>query len=141
MITNERQYRITKAEADRFAAVIEHSDEENAGAHPLLRDAMKASLESQLYDLRQELADYEALRTGEVDVMELDSLNQLPEMLIRARIATRLTQKQLAERLGIKEQQIQRYEATRYAAANLERIQAVAEALGVRIQERVLLPH
>jgi len=141
MITNERQYRITKAEADRFAAAIEHSDEENAGVHPLLRDAMKASLESQLHDLRQELADYEALRMGEVDVVELDSLNQLPEALIRARIATRLTQKQLAERLGIKEQQIQRYEATRYAAANLERIQAVAEALGVRIQERVLLPH
>jgi len=141
VITNERQYRTTKAEADRFAAAVEHSDEENAGAHPLLQDAMKASLESQLHDLRQELADYEALRTGEVDVVELHSLSQLPEMLIRARIATRLTQKQLAERLGLKEQQIQRYEATRYAAANLERIQAVAEALGVRIQERILLPH
>jgi hypothetical protein len=31
-------------------------------------------------------------------------------------------------------------EATRYAGVSLERIQAVAEALGVKIHERVILP-
>ena len=51
-----------------------------------------------------------------------------------------LTQKELARRLGLKEQQIQRYEATRYAGASLTRIQAVVEALGVRIHERVIMP-
>ncbi|MDQ3702081.1 MAG: helix-turn-helix transcriptional regulator, partial [Chloroflexota bacterium] len=51
-----------------------------------------------------------------------------------------LSQKELARRLGLKEQQIQRYEARRYAGASLERVQAVADALGVQIHERVLLP-
>ena len=73
-------------------------------------------------------------------VLGLDSLAALPEALIRARIAAGLTQKELATRLGLKEQQVQRYEATRYAAASLTRIQAVAEALGVRIEERITLP-
>jgi len=35
---------------------------------------------------------------------------------------------------------VQRYEATRYAGVSLERIQAVAEALGLTIREQVLFP-
>ena len=54
--------------------------------------------------------------------------------------AAGLNQRDLATRLGLKEQQIQRYEATHYAGVSLERIQAVAEALGVQIHERVILP-
>ena len=65
---------------------------------------------------------------------------KLPEALIRARIAAGLSQKELAGRLGLKEQQIQRYEARRYAGASLDRIQAVADALGMQIHERVVLP-
>jgi len=64
----------------------------------------------------------------------------LPEALVRARKAAGLTQKELGRRLGLKEQQIQRYESTRYAGANLTRVQAVVDALGVRIHERVILP-
>src|SRR5215471_2852389 len=97
-------------------------------------------MESQLEELREELAEYEALRNGHIAVLELDSLDKLPEALIRARIAAGLTQKQLAQRLGLKEQQIQRYEAKRYAGASLQRIQAVAEALGATIREQVVLP-
>ncbi|MBI4493814.1 MAG: hypothetical protein HY690_13565 [Chloroflexi bacterium] len=37
------------------------------------------------------------------------------------------------------EQQIQRYEATRYASVSLDRIQAVAEALGVKVREQMIL--
>ena len=101
---------------------------------------MRESLESELEILREQLAEYEALRSGRIAVLELDSLTALPDALIRARIAGGLTQKELATRLGLKEQQIQRYEATRYAGVSLERIQAVAEALGVKIHERVILP-
>ena len=64
----------------------------------------------------------------------------LGKRLRRMRTERGLTQKELATRLGLKEQQIQRYEATRYAGVSLERVQAVAEALGVKIHERVILP-
>jgi transcriptional regulator with XRE-family HTH domain len=46
----------------------------------------------------------------------------------------------LADRLGLKKQQIQRYEATRYARVGIERLQAVAGALGVKIREQVIMP-
>ncbi len=140
MITNERQYRITKEEAEKFAAALER--EEGGATHldPLLRTAMREALESQLQELREELADYEAVRTGQVRVLELASLRDLPEALIRARLAAGLTQKGLAERLKLKEQQVQRYEATRYTGVRWERLQAVADALGVQLQEHVILP-
>ncbi len=86
------------------------------------------------------LAEYEALRAGQVSVLELDSLADLPEALIRARIAAGLTQKNLAARLGLKEQQVQRYEATRYDGVSLGRVQAVADALELQIREQVILP-
>jgi ribosome-binding protein aMBF1 (putative translation factor) len=140
MITNERQYRIARAEAQRFEHALMHGDEQGAQIHPRLRQAMREGLESQLMDLRAQVAEYEALRGGHVAVLEFDTLTALPDALIRARTAAGVTQKELAARLGIKEQQVQRYEATRYAGANLERMQAVAEALGVTIHERVTLP-
>jgi transcriptional regulator with XRE-family HTH domain len=54
-----------------------------------------------------------------------------------ARIASKMTQRQLAEKLGLKPQQIQRYEATRYRTITLERILEVAEALGLKLQAPV----
>jgi HTH-type transcriptional regulator/antitoxin HigA len=56
-------------------------------------------------------------------------LEALPEMLTEERIRLGLTQKQLADKLGLKEQQIQRYESSRYQSASLRRLQEVAKAL------------
>jgi ribosome-binding protein aMBF1 (putative translation factor) len=139
MITNERQYRISKAEAERFEQALVASDKETAQLHPLLRQAMHDGLQSQLDELREQIVAYEHLRNDGVTILELDSLDQLPDALIQARIAAGLTHKDLAHRLGLREQQIQRYEATRYEGAAFRRIQEVANALGLRISERVEL--
>jgi ribosome-binding protein aMBF1 (putative translation factor) len=140
MISNEREYQITKEEAERFERAIQAGDRQGTDLDPLIRQAMREAMESQLEELREELVEYDALRYGHIAVLELDALDKLPEALIRARIAAGLTQKQLAQRLGMKEQQIQRYEARRYAGASLARVQAVAEALGVKIRQQVVLP-
>ncbi len=140
MIGNEREYRITNAAIGRFEEALNRLDEGSTERHSLLQQALRESMAGEAQVLREQVAEYDALRGGQVAVLEVDSLRELPDALIRARIATGLTQKALAARLGLKEQQIQRYEATRYASANLSRIQAVADALGVRIHERIVLP-
>lgn len=140
MITNERQYRITKSWLERFERARDGVEEARDGLQPRARQALRDQYESQIEELRSQLAEYEALRRGQVAVLELESLRELPDALIRARAVAGLTQKALAERLGLKEQQIQRYEATRYAGVSLERLQAVADALGVVIREQVVLP-
>jgi ribosome-binding protein aMBF1 (putative translation factor) len=101
--------------------------------HPLIAKAQEAALTSQLADLESELREYESLKAGEFKLDSLRLVADLPHALIRARIAQGLSQKDLAERLGLKEQQIQRYEATDYASANLARIREVVTAFGVDI--------
>lgn len=139
MITNERQYRITKGWLERFIQAKESVDGQSGTLHPRAVQALRDQYTSQIEELSTELADYERLRRGEVTILELHSLRELPDALIRARAAARLSQEDLAGRLGLKKQQVQRYEATRYAGVSLERIQAVADALGVTIHEQVTL--
>ncbi len=60
-------------------------------------------------------------------------------MLIQARIAAGLTQEQLASKLGLRRQQIQRYEATGNQSASMERMNDLIRALGVRLPRPVEL--
>ncbi len=148
MIKNERQYRITRAQAERLRkSVVRAGSSDESGVHgardfstgvvrearppyravhPLIAKAQKDAMISQLADLDSELKEYEAIKAGQFDARGLDAVAGIPKLLIQARIANGLSQKQLAERLGLKEQQIQHYEATEYASASLRRIREVA---------------
>ena len=77
------------------------------------------------------MREYESLKAGKFQWDSLSMVADLPSILIKARIARGLSQKDLAERIGLKEQQIQRYEATDYATANLSRIKEVVNAFGM----------
>lgn len=142
MITNERQYKITRSEAARFRKAISELSKgpSRSDVHPRLLQAEREAMESQLADLQAELAEYERLKTADLSVISINSFDELADGLIRARIANGLSQKALAHRLGLKEQQIQRYEAERFASASYQRLQEIANALGVRIKNDILLP-
>ncbi len=132
MISNERQYRITRTQAARFSQTLRDIREgrgEVRGSHPLIVKAQEQALSSQLADLQMELREYESLKSGKFRMDRLAAVDELPTVLIEARISQGLSQKDLAERVGLKEQQIQRYEATDYASASLFRIKEVASAL------------
>lgn len=84
--------------------------------------------------LQQQRDECTALKSGAVQNLRAQSLADLPRLLIQARIARRLAQRELAERLGMKEPQIQRYEAEGYAQASLTRLNQVAEALPLEME-------
>jgi ribosome-binding protein aMBF1 (putative translation factor) len=133
MIRNEREYRITKAQAKKFEQALAQLPKEHSiggGVHPRLAKAQKDALRSQLDSLSKQIRDYERLRRRGGKALDVTSIENLPQSLIRARIAAGLTQKELAARIGIKEQQVQRYEATNYASASLARVLQVARILG-----------
>ena len=143
MIKNERQYRITKAEADKFERLI--TDLEVGSAADLsipaaFRKAEIDGLRSQLADLRNQIQEYDDLRSGKHVLLETISFQDLPRTLVKARIASGWSQKQLAEQLNLKEQQVQKYEATGYAGASMSRLGEVADALGLKVRKDVFLP-
>ena len=132
MIKNERQYRISKAQAAKFEEALRAFLAESRNdrtTHPRLIKAQKDAIQSQLESLRRELTDYEDLESGNMPAPDLEYISVVPRDLIRARIASGLSQKELAERLGMPEQQIQRYEAKEYESVSLARISEVAKVL------------
>jgi DNA-binding Xre family transcriptional regulator len=86
-------------------------------------------MQSQLESLQRELTEFSDLKAGHIPSPDLGYISVIPRDLIRARIASGLSQKELAERLGMAEQQIQRYEAIEYESVSLARISQIAEAL------------
>jgi ribosome-binding protein aMBF1 (putative translation factor) len=140
MITNDVQYRNTKAWLARFeAAATELSTTAATPRRSRLQQLQIDAANAHADDLRTELADYDVLRSGTIRTIEAPTLGGLADALIKARIARGWTQKRLAEQLGIAEQQVQRYEATSYAAANLARLGDIADALAVTITETLTL--
>ena len=74
MIKNERQYRITRTQAERFARTLEGLTSRPAGAdgmHPMIAQAQVDAVSSQLADLEAELREYEAVRDGRFEVEAL----------------------------------------------------------------------
>ncbi len=134
MISNEAQDRSTLAHLRRFEEALANLEESHGGSRSKMDQLEMDAVASQVDDLRGEIAEYDRLRSGQVSELRADTLGELASLLVRARIARGWTQRQLAESLGVAEQQIQRYEATNYRSASLARITDVAHALHLDIR-------
>jgi HTH-type transcriptional regulator/antitoxin HigA len=138
MITNERQYRITKRQLSTIRKALKEFNilevSERLGSKILAESEIRA-MKSEKEILKNQLKEYELLRSGEITQLKASNLSELPIILIRARIAQGLTQRELADIVGLKEQQIQRYESEEYGTASLRRMQNIATALKLNITE------
>jgi DNA-binding XRE family transcriptional regulator len=132
MIQNELQYRVTQSRLNGFRAALALLEQQSDG--PVLTTMLErnASL-SLIEDFQQNIDAYLALRTpGQAP--DLNPIANLGQDLIKARIAAGLSQEELANRLHLKRQQIQRYEETAYASASVAKVQQVAQVLkGCRV--------
>ncbi len=145
MIKNDRQYRITKAAATKFEEALKQLESSPSAAdpsvHPMIQKAERDAVHSQLEDLRAQLDEYEILSTGKSGIIEAASLADLPTALIHARIASGFSQKDLGGLLNMKEQQVQRYEATDYQQASLSRLLEIAKVLNVKVRQEMTPTH
>ena len=132
MIKNEVQYKLTKTSVEGFEKRLNWlraNPEARGDVDPIVARAEEDALESMIEELNEELQDYNRTKAGHVDMEVLSSVDKIAGVLISARIAKGLTHRQLASMVGLKEQQIQRYEARDYANVDLSRVQEIAKAL------------
>ena len=132
MIKNEVQYKLTKTSVEGFEKRLNWlraNPETRADLDPIVAGAEEDALESTIEELREELQDYNRTKAGHVEMEVLLTVDRIAGVLISARIAKGLTQRQLASMVGLKEQQIQRYEARDYTNVDLSRVQEIAKAL------------
>jgi transcriptional regulator with XRE-family HTH domain len=128
MIKNERQYHVTRSQIEKFEDALKQAANDKSAADSL-QTLKEGAFRSKLADLREDVRQYETLRAGMLPEGGPRPLEELPDALVEARLASGLTHRDLAERLEIQEQQVQRYEATNYHGASLARVLDVAEAL------------
>lgn len=132
MIYNERQYLSSHKQLENLSGALVSFQ---SSGFDWLDEAQTKAIESQIKEIKSEIREYELIKEGKVSYSECSGLSELPRTLILARIASGMTQKDLAERLGLPAQQVQRYEASSYMSASLARLIAVAEILGVKVRE------
>jgi transcriptional regulator with XRE-family HTH domain len=85
-------------------------------------------------DLCAEVGRYERFKRG--DLSDCKILREVGPLLIAARLARGLTQRDLAEKLGVHESQVSRDEKNEYQGISLERAVQVLEVLSVDVEIR-----
>jgi transcriptional regulator with XRE-family HTH domain len=95
-------------------------------------------LRSLCLELEAEIDEYDGLKRGDVDPIE--SFQHLGRALVGLRIAAGLTQRQLAERLGVHESQVSRDERNEYHGLTVERATRIFNALGVKATTAFTVP-
>jgi DNA-binding XRE family transcriptional regulator len=85
--------------------------------------------------LKEEVESYERLKRGEFE--EIRNFTGLGRLLIAVRISQGLSQRELAERLGVHETQVSRDERNEYHGITVERANRILEALGVEVRTTV----
>jgi ribosome-binding protein aMBF1 (putative translation factor) len=132
VIKNQHQYRVTKAQLKRLEEALERARAADTNARRALDGAVIAGLEAQIAELEEEMEEYDSLKDR--DVLVVGTLQELPQVLIKGRIARGWTQEQLARKLRLKAQQIQRYESTDYRTVSFGRLLDIAAALNIELE-------
>lgn len=140
MIKNQIQASSVKTKLVELIEEREKIQNELEKAHENKLALSLNALDSVIQELQAELDEYNNLVNGNFHFLKAKSLQDIPKVLIAARLAQKISQKQLAEYLGIKEQQVQRYEASDYETASWPRIVEVATVLDIKFDfENIIL--
>lgn len=120
MIISEKQVTIARQEVTEIDGMLKDAAGEHASA-----------LRARLAELGEALDRYERLHSGGVRTFLASSLADLPRLLAELRLARGWTQRELAERLGVSEQMVQKDEAGGYGRATLARLLTITNIFDV----------
>jgi len=140
MIKNEKQYKVSKKTlAEVIEKIIKVKAEPNQNIkHKIFLD----SIEDFKKDIEKEIRDYEKLKMSKSAILKERSLSELPSIIIEYKIAHHLTHKEFAKILGLKEQQLQRYEAEGFKTVSFQNLIKFINLINLelKIKETVIKP-
>ena len=129
MIKTETEYRLTKERIEQSKAAALRQREQLM-AQGMTAEQIERVMEPMLtfqMQFVEEVQAYERIKNG--DLSPIHNLNQIGLMLVALRIARGMTQKALAERLGVSESLVSRDEGNDYHGVSVERAQRILDAL------------
>lgn len=133
MIRNESEYKeaVIRLKEEKRNIDLQKAEFKKAG---FAKEEVKRLIDPLLsfhYQLEEEVESYERLMRREFD--ELSNLRELGKLLIGLRIASGLSQTELASRLSVHTSQVSRDEKNEYHGVTVERADKILQALGARI--------
>ncbi|MBX9453599.1 MAG: ImmA/IrrE family metallo-endopeptidase [Mesorhizobium sp.] len=141
MILNERDLREARNSLVALDAALSSErvlEPMVEGLPPEVVVQVTRAMKAERSELADTIAAYEGAKDGGDHRPLLKRVGSDPGLtLIVARIAKRMSQRDLAWRLGVKEQQVQRYEADRYSTISLKNYERVAALLGVSLRAEI----
>lgn len=137
MIKTEKEYLEAKKRLEQEYKTLEEHEKKMKAAGMNSKQIKLAidPLISFTLQLREEVEEYEKLKRGQFDTFV--NLSGLGRTLIALRIYKGMTQKDLADKLGVLEPQVSRDERNEYHGSSIEKIQRVLDVLDVKIQSKV----
>ncbi len=130
MIKNEKQYNSAKAKLQKWLITKEQVLARVASDQPEWLVAEQLfGVEEQIRQLGAEIEEYDATVSGKAILPDPSLVSEIPLLLIRWRSARHWTQRDLAEQVGLHENQIQKYESENYGHASLQTVSKIAAAL------------
>jgi len=129
-----------KSDAQRERTVIQiegfRQAMAKAGAEPHSKRAaaIRGSYEGMIYDLENQVRQYDQLKSGEIQLPAIDRLDQIAPFIVKIRIAKGISQTELARRLGVSKQVVSRHEEDEYQGVSMSRLQEILDSMGVKTQ-------
>jgi HTH-type transcriptional regulator / antitoxin HigA len=129
MIKSDAQRDRTLAQIEGFRRALAKADEEKPGKRS---SAIRGSYESMIRQLEDELREYDELKSGVLNLPQVERLGQIAPFIARIRIAKGVSQTELARRLGVSKQVISRYEESDYQTVAIARLEEILDAIGIK---------
>lgn len=141
IILNEKELREAKSRVAKLSDALSSEralEQVVAGLPPEVITQVTTMMKAERQSLTSSIEAYEIAReTGDANELQKQSGSDPGVTLIVARIAKGYSQKELAWRLGVKEQQVQRYEADRYSSISIKNYARIAALLGVQLRANI----
>ena len=143
MIKDELEYEVSKEWVEKFNKTIAamERDEESKRKDFLKWDAGRGSIQCHLDQLHEEITEYERLmawdKSKPIEII-VENFNKLSEALIKARMAAKMSEEELAEILDIDPERIKEFEKKKYQNASLTEILDISLALGLEFKTAVM---
>lgn len=137
MIRSETEYQqaVARLDAERGRLVEHVAAWKKQGFTAAQVAKLREPLEAFHMQFAEEVDSYERLKRGQFS--EFENLHGLGQTLIGLRIARGMTQRQLAERVGVNETMVSRDERNEYHGITVDRARRILDALGARLVTRV----
>jgi hypothetical protein len=133
MIKNEKQLKISKKKLVELEQKLVDT-KATKELSTLKKKMIAASLENLTAQLRAEIEEYESISNGQSISFADRELADLPKLIMAYKIQNKLTQKTFSKQLGIKEQQLQRYESDDFSKMSFQNMLNLLQKIKLNVK-------